>query len=122
MQLKDIMRRNVITTPADESVVDAAKRMREGNVGCLVVTSDGTLQGIVTDRDLLIGCVGAGHDPQQCRVSHHMSSPVISGGGDMDVLDAAHMMVSRKIKRLPIVQGSQLAGLVSLSDIGHTMR
>ena len=121
MQLKDIMAKNVTTISGEDAVAVAARRMREINVGCLVVVNGEELEGIVTDRDLLIGCLGDAHDPGQCRVSRHMSSPVITAGPDMDVMDAAHMMVSRRIKRLPIVEEGLLVGLVSLSDIGHTL-
>ena len=121
MNLKDIMAKNVTTISKDETVATAAQRMREINIGCLVVVKGEVLEGIVTDRDLLIGCLGDAHDPGQCWVARHMSSPVITAGPDMDVMDAAHMMVSRKIKRLPIVEEGLLVGLVSLSDIGHTL-
>ncbi|MBF8268276.1 MAG: hypothetical protein HW388_1784, partial [Dehalococcoidia bacterium] len=73
MQLGDIMAKNVFTISGEESVAAAARRMREGNIGCLVVMKGETLQGIVTDRDLLIGCLGDAHDPGECRVSRHMS-------------------------------------------------
>lgn len=121
MQLKDTMAENVTLASLEDTVATAAQSMREANIGCLVVVNSEALLGIVTDRDLLIGCLGDAHAPGQCRVSSHMSTPLITAGPDMDVMDAAHMMFSRKIKRLPIIEGDRLVGLMSLSDIGHTL-
>ena len=121
MQLKDVMKTEVVTVGRDETVADAARRMREANIGCLVIVDGGSLIGIVTDRDLLIGCLGAGHNPSERQVSEYMSSPVITESPATEIQVAAHMMVSRKIKRLPLVEDGKLVGLVSFSDIGHSM-
>ena len=121
MQLKEVMKTEVITVGRDETVTDAARRMREANIGCLVIMEGGSLLGIVTDRDLLIGCLGAGHNPSERQVSEYMSSPVITESPSTEIQVAAHMMVSRKIKRLPLVEDGKLVGLVSFSDLGHSM-
>jgi CBS domain-containing protein len=95
--------------------------MKEESIGCLLVADATGLKGVVTDRDLLVGCLGEAHDPWECLVTRHMSGDVVTADPAMEVHDAAHMMVSRKIKRLPVVEGGQLVGLVSFSDIGHSM-
>jgi CBS domain-containing protein len=121
MQLKGIMAKNVLTITGEETIAGAARRMQEGNVGCLVITNAGSVQGIITDRDLAVRCISQGHNPQQCHVSNHMSSPVITTQPDMDILDAAHLMTEQKVKRLPVVEGDQLIGLVSFSDVAQAM-
>lgn len=121
MQLKDIMAKKVVTVTGEESVADAARKMREANIGCLVVTNTRSVKGIITDRDLAVGCLSDGHDARRCEVSHHMSSPVITAGPNMDILEAAHLMTEKKIKRLPVVEREQLVGLVSFSDIAQAM-
>ena len=121
MQLNQVMKTEVITAGRDETVTNAAKRMREANIGCLVIVEGDSLVGIVTDRDLLIGCLGAGHDPSTRQVSDYMSSPVITESPSTEIQVAAHMMVSRRIKRLPLVEDGKLVGLVSFSDLGHSM-
>jgi CBS domain-containing protein len=121
MQLKDIMAKHVVTVTPDESVFQAAGLMRQASVGCLVIAQDGRPQGIVTDRDLTIRCLGEGHNPVLCPVSQHMSAPVITTTPDMDVLYAAHLMTNKKIKRLPVVENDRLVGLVSFSDIANAM-
>ena len=121
MQLKEVMKTEVVTVGRDETVTNAARRMREANIGCLVIVEGDSLVGIVTDRDLLIGCLGAGHNPSERQVSDYMSSPVITESPATEIQIAAHMMVSRKIKRLPLVEDGKLVGLVSFSDLGHSM-
>jgi CBS domain-containing protein len=121
MQLKDIMVKHVVTVTEDESVFNAANLMGQASVGCLVIARAGRAQGIVTDRDLTIRCLGEGHNPVLCPVSQHMSAPVITAGPDMEVLYAAHLMSNKKIKRLPVVEDEQLIGLVSFSDIANAM-
>lgn len=121
MQLKDIMAKHVVTVTEAESVFRAASLMRQASVGCLVIADAGKAQGIVTDRDLAIRCLGEGHNPVLCPVSQHMSAPVVTATPDMDVLYAAHLMTNKKIKRLPVVEDEKLVGLVSFSDIANAM-
>lgn len=123
MQIRDIMAGTVSTIRADEPMRAAASRMKEANVGCLVVAEgeSGTVQGIITDRDLGVRCFGECLDPLHCRVGDHMSSPIISAEPGMDVLEAAHLMVDQQVKRLPVMEGERLVGLVSFSDIAQAM-
>ena len=99
-----------------ESIGEAAKRMREKSVGCLVVSTDGAIKGIITDRDLL-ACIGQSHSPDQCGVALHMSRPVIVLRPEEDHLTAASVMCKKRIKRLPIAKDGKLLGIISLSDL-----
>ena len=65
-----------MTITAELSVADAAVRMRENDVGSLVVVSNGVVEGIITSWDVAVGCVGAGEDPAMCPIMLYMSSPV----------------------------------------------
>lgn len=121
MQLRDIVHGSPITVAPDDTIVTAAQRMRDANVGCLIVTDRETVQGIITDRDLAVRCVSESHSAQQCRVEQHMSSPVISAAPDMDPMDAVYLMAERQVRRLPVLEGNQLVGVVSLSDIAEAM-
>lgn len=121
MQLKDIMVKDVITITEEETIANAAKNMREANVGCLVVANHGSAQGIITDRDLAVRCVCEEHDTRRCQVANHMSSPAITADPSLDILDAAHMMTENQVNRLPVVEGDQIIGLVSFSDIAYAM-
>ena len=121
MQLKDIMRQTVVTVSPESTIADAAKQMSQSNIGCLIITNSGSVAGIITDRDISVRCVAEGHDPTECDVEHHMSSPVYSMDPGTDILQAAHMMTERQVKRLAVVEYNQLRGLVSFSDVAQAM-
>jgi CBS domain-containing protein len=116
MKLQQIMVADVIQISPEEPVSVAAKRMREKSVGCLVVTIDGLLKGIITDRDLL-GCIAEGHRPSACPVLKHLSRPVVVLKPEEDVSMAAKVMREKRIKRLPIATKGKLVGIISLSDL-----
>lgn len=120
MKLQEIMVKNVVTIRPEDSTANAAQRMREKSVGCLVVAISAGVKGIITDRDLL-GCLGEGHDPRQCNVSTHMSSPVFTARPEEELLRATELMVEKRIKRLPVVEHDQLVGIVSFSDVSRIM-
>ncbi len=117
MDLQNIMSTHVHTISPDESVSAAAMKMRDADVGCLVVFNGEGVKGVITDRDLAIGCLSNGHDPAECHVSDHMSSPAITSTPGLDMVDAAHIMTEKHIRRLPVIDRGQLVGLASLSDI-----
>ncbi len=121
MELKDIMTTDVITVTGEDTITSAAQKMREANVGCLVVANDGTVEGIITDRDMTVNCSSEGHNPQQCNVSQHMTSPVITTEPDTDILDSVRIMTEEQVKRLPVAEDGRLVGLVSFSDIAEAL-
>jgi CBS domain-containing protein len=116
MKPEEIMIGEVIQISPDNAIAHAAGRMRERVVGCLVVTVDGAVKGIITDRDLL-GCISQGHDPLECKVSTHMSRPVVVLKPEEGHLTAVEVMRTRRIKRLPVAKTGKLVGIVSLSDL-----
>lgn len=116
MKLRDIMVTEVATISPDATISIAAQKMREHGIGCLVVTLDEAVKGMLTDRDLL-ACLGQAHDASVCKVSGHMTSSVIVEGPDQELFMATEIMADKRIKRLPIVEHGRLVGLVSFSDI-----
>lgn len=116
MNLEEIMVPNVVQIRPDETVGQAARLMIEQVVGCLIVTADGAVKGILTDRDLL-ECMQQSHDTRQCKVAVHMRRPVIVLKPEEDHIAAIDVMQRRRIKRVPIVREGKLAGMVSLSDL-----
>lgn len=116
MNVDEIMVREVVQISPSETIGEAAQRMREKGVGCLVVTVAGAVKGIITDRDLL-DCLAARHQPDHCPVSTHMHRPVIVLEPDNDPITAAIVLQRKKIKRLPVARQGKLLGIVSLSDL-----
>ncbi|MBI2965615.1 MAG: CBS domain-containing protein [Chloroflexi bacterium] len=121
MKVEEIMKSNVKTISPERSIVDAARYMRSFGIGCLVVVDDGGISGIITDRDLVVRAITHGHDVNRTTVGQHMTSPVTTIDAEMDVLDAAHLMAERGIRRLPVADNGRLIGIVSNSDIARAV-
>lgn len=111
-------RREVLTCSPEENAVDAALRMREQKVSCLVVCERGIPVGILTDRDLRNKLVAQGMDPHDVSVSSVMTSPLITVSQDDQLLDAVLRMTRHQVHRMVVLdkQGC-LAGIISDSDI-----
>jgi len=122
MELKDIMVRSVVTIESDASVKEAAKRMNLYEIGCLIVVDKGKAVGIITERDILTKVVEISKNAGKTKVSEIMSTKLVVGAPDMDVVDAARIMLQKKIKKLPVVIDSKLVGLVTFTDIVRTVR
>lgn len=121
MQLKDIMKKNVVTASEEELIPSIAKKMKEADIGCVVIVNSNSAKGIITDRDIAMRCISQGHDPNQCHARDHMSSSLVKASPATDIFDAAHMMTEHKVKRLPITEGDRLIGLVSFSDVAEAL-
>jgi len=117
MSLKDVIVEEVITVKPDTKVKDAVKLMNENEIGCLVVKKNGKPIGIITERDILKKIVYQSKNPEQVRVLEVMSEPLVVGKVDMDLEEAARLMLKRNVKKLPIVEGEKLVGLITLTDI-----
>ena len=118
MKLREVMTRNVIKIDPNTPVEAAARMLTHYNVGVLpVCTADGTLRGVVTDRDLVTRCMACGRDAAATRVQDVMTRQVTSAAPDMDTGAAAHLMGRKQIRRLPVVEEGKLCGMVSLGDL-----
>ena len=119
MRIDRLMVRNVVTLPMDASAYDAVKLMNKNRIGCLVAVHDGEIVGILTERDLLERVLEKCRDPKETMVSEIMTRKVIVGRPDMELVEATRLMFENKVKKLPIVKGKQLLGLVTLTDIAR---
>ena len=95
MDVKEIMVEKVISIRADATVKEAVKLMNEYEIGCLIVAKKGEAVGIVTERDVLKRVISRSKDPEVTKVSEIMSKPLIVGGPDMYIEDAARVMFRR---------------------------
>ena len=111
------MTESVVTVEPSATAREVAELMRERNVGSVVlVDEDGAIVGFVTDRDLALGALTDGRDPTD-PVAAHGSSPVVTAEPGMDVEEAAELMVRHGIRRLPVLDGGRLSGIVTLDDL-----
>jgi len=113
------MVKDVITLRTDASAYDAVKLMNKNRIGCLVALDNGKIVGILTERDLLERVLEKCKNPKETRVSEIMTRQVIVGKPDMQLVEATRLMFENKVKKLPIVEGNRLAGLVTLTDIAR---
>jgi CBS domain-containing protein len=117
MQLREIMTAGVVTAGLEDDVLKIAQLMRDHRVGSVVVCDpEGTPAAIVTDRDLAVRAL-AEERPTSEPIREHASRPLITGDADMELEEAAALMVQHRIRRLPVIDGGQLAGIVTLDDI-----
>ncbi len=114
--LRDIMTTNVVSVSPQQSIQEAARLMREHNVGALPVVENGQLKGIITDRDITIRSTAQGQE-DNTPVSQVMSSSTVEASPDMDVHEAAQLMAQHQIRRLPVVENNRLVGMVALGDL-----
>ena len=118
MKIKEVMTNSVVNIHPDESVAVAARTLTHYNIGILPVCgNDGSLCGLVTDRDLVTRCLAAGRTPENTKIREIMSGSVVCAKPDMDTGAAAHLMGRNQIRRLPVVENGKLCGMVSLADL-----
>ena len=118
MQAKDIMTQSVIPIAPDATADVAARTLTHYNIGALpVCDSRGRLQGMVTDRDLVIRCMAQNRLPQQTRVGDIMTRQVVSVVPETAVEEVSRIMGSHQIRRLPVTRNGVLQGMISLADL-----
>jgi CBS domain-containing protein len=114
--IREIMTESVVTAVPSANVREVAELMRERNVGSVVLVEGDKPVGFVTDRDLTLSVLADGRDAGD-RASDHASSPVITAEPSMDVEEGAELMVRHGVRRLVIVDGGRLRGIVTLDDL-----
>lgn len=118
MKIKDVMTRGVETVRPDQTLQEAAARMKSLDVGPLPVCENERLVGIITDRDIVLRAAADGRDLGKTAVREAMTSEVICCSEDDDVQAAAKTMKDRQVRRLMVVDANKkLAGIVSLGDL-----
>ena len=120
---REIMTPDAQWCPEDATAADAARKMADNNVGALPVCgSDGKLSGVISDRDLAVKVVAEGRDPSSVKLSELVGGgEVVTIGADDSVEDAIKTMKDHAVRRLPVIDGTNLVGIVSQADIARAM-
>lgn len=105
-----------------DTLVDAARKMAEFGVGALPVCGDdGRLTGMVTDRDIVVSCIARGGDPTTATAGSLTTGAPVTVGADDPVEEALATMSSNQVRRLPVVDGHDLVGMLSQADVARAM-
>jgi CBS domain-containing protein len=117
--VRDVMVADVVTVAPTDSLVTAARRMEEANVGMLpVLEKDGRVTGVITDRDIVVRAVARAADPELTRVGECLSQGVISAHPDWSTEQAIQIMAQAQVGRLPVLDDEdRLVGVVTLSSM-----
>jgi len=118
MQVKEVMTQGAECVAPDDTLQEAARKMKSLDVGPMPVCNNGRLAGMLTDRDIVVRCVAEGGDPRSTKVRDAMSEGITYCFEDDDVAEASRLMKEKQIRRLVVLdQNKQLRGIVSLGDL-----
>jgi CBS domain-containing protein len=115
--IRDAMTEDPRSIGARESVVEAARLMRDEHIGSLPVTEGGRLVGMITDRDLTTRVVAEAAGPETTSVGDVYSRDLISVEPNNDLEEALQLMARHQVRRLPVVENGRLVGMVAQADI-----
>jgi CBS domain-containing protein len=119
---REIMTPGAECAHVDEVVSDAARKMRDLGVGSLPICGeDNRLAGMITDRDIVLNCVAEGVDTSQAKVQDYAGGEVVTIGADDSVEEALATMSRAGVRRLPVIDGHDLVGMVSQADIARNL-
>ena len=115
--IREIMTADPRTVASGATVAEAAREMRDGDVGSVVVVENGGVTGIITDRDIAVRVVAEGLDPDATRVGEAATRDPVTLTVDQTVDDAIRLVRERDVRRIVVVQDGRPAGVVSLGDL-----
>jgi CBS domain-containing protein len=120
---RDIMSTNPSFCSDDVTAAEAARQMADRGVGAVpVCNAEGHLAGVITDRDLAVHIIAAGRDPETTKIADLLdATEVVTVGADDSVEEAIRTMKEHAVRRLPVIDGTQLVGMVSQADIARAM-
>ena len=119
---RDIMSPDATCATTGETLRDAARKMRDLDVGALPICGDDNrLAGMITDRDIVVRCVAEGKDPDDVQVSEYAEGKPVTVGADDAVEEILRTMTEHGVRRLPVIDGHDLIGMVSQADIARNL-
>jgi CBS domain-containing protein len=116
VRIRDVMTQGVVTAEAGDTLRSVGELMRDRNVGSVVICDQGRPVGVITDRDLALAVVADGVAAEGA-AGQHASRPLVTGEVEMDLEEAVALMVQHRIRRLPVTDGQELAGIVTIDDL-----
>jgi CBS domain-containing protein len=119
---REIMTPDATCVNETENVLDAARKMADLGVGSLPICgTDNRLKGMLTDRDIVIKVLAQGKDPGSCTASELAQGKPVTIGADDDIREALTVMQEHQVRRLPVIDGHDLVGIISQADIALSL-
>lgn len=115
--VRDIMTSHLVTVEPQTSVTTVAQKMRDEDIGVVLVTEGEELRGLVSDRDLVVRALAEGGDPEQRTVASACSGDLFTVTPDEDLDQAVRLMREHSVRRVPVVDQGHAVGIVSLGDL-----
>ena len=115
--IQDVMTRDPRTVEASEPITKAAEAMRDIDAGAIIVTKDGEMCGLLTDRDIVVRGVAEHRDPESTTVSEIATTDIESLSPDSSVEDAIRIVREKNVRRIPVVEDGKAVGIVSIGDL-----
>jgi CBS domain-containing protein len=119
---RDVMTGGAECIGEDDTIVDAAKRLAELDVGAMPICgNDNRLKGMLTDRDIVVKVIAQGKDPSSTKAGELAEGKPVTIGADDSVKEALKTMADHKVRRLPVIDGHDLVGIVSQADLARNV-
>jgi CBS domain-containing protein len=119
---REIMTGDAQCAKTTDTLVDAARMMRDLEVGALPICGeDDRLKGIITDRDIVVHCIAEGGDPSTTKVESLAEGKPVTIGADDSVEEALRTMKEHHVRRLPVIDGHELVGMLSQADVAMNL-
>ena len=119
---REIMSPDVQCIGENDTMAQAARLMADLDVGALPICGeDGRLKGMLTDRDIVVKCLAEGGDPRQAHAGSLAQGKPVTIGADDDIRDALTTMEAHQVRRLPVIDGQDLVGMISQADIALSL-
>jgi CBS domain-containing protein len=116
-RVREVMTGNPVTLPKDATIVEAARLMRDRDIGDVIVVEGEDAAGIVTDRDIVVRAVAEGRAPESVRLEQAQSGELTAVSPEDPVERAIQLMRERAVRRVPVVEDGKPVGVVSIGDL-----
>ncbi|KOT49838.1 MULTISPECIES: CBS domain-containing protein [Streptomyces] len=119
---REIMTPGAECVGAEDSVLDAARKLTDLGVGAVPICgTDDRLKGVLTDRDIVVKVLGRGKDPAQTKAGELAQGEAVTIGADDGTEEILATMTQHKVRRLPVIDGHRLVGMVALADVARSL-
>lgn len=121
MQVREAMARTISTARPDDTLQRVAQLMKQEDAGFIPVVDGDRLQGVITDRDIIIRCLAEGHDVMHESAQHCMSTDIATVQANADLSEAAQIMERKEVRRLPVLEDGHIVGVLSHGNLVQAM-